>query len=359
MTKDLDTALEKFLGNDDPSSVVVAVSRTTDPTTTPFSWIGGELGAEERATTPFFIASTTKLYTNAMIFQLCDQGRLGLDDRMVDVLPGVTRLHRGRSGVDATAQITVRHLVAHTSGLPDYFQGKPPRGTGQNRRSLEDELRAGNDRSWTFEEALSQTAAMPAPFFPGPKRRALYSDTNHQVLGRIVEVVTGSTFVDAMDNMICQTLHLSNTWMYADPADHRPVPLRDGAGVLDIPLAMTSFGPDGGVVADVTDLMTFIRAFFEGALFDPSWMTIMKSDSRRINFPLKAGPGVIRFGMPRVLTPVSPRVDLIGHSGLSGAFAFLAPDHGLYFAGTVNNLAKPQRAYQLMVRLLNAAAERH
>lgn len=357
MTKELDAAFDKFIGTDDRSSVVAVVGRTSDDSTTsPFFWAGGDLGGDARTRTPFFIASTTKLYTAAMIFRLCDEQRLRIDDRIVDVLPEIGPIHRDRSGTDATSQITIGHLLAHTSGVPDYFQGKPPATTRRGGRSLEDELRAGNDQSWTFDEAISRAAAMPAPFAPGSRRRALYSDTNHQLLGRIIEVITESTYVEAMDQMICQPLALANTWMYLDPNDTRPVPLRDGDNVLPIPLAMTSFGPDGGVVADAADLMRFVRGFFEGQLFDRSWMVTMRSDSRRIQFPLRASPGVVRFLMPRVLTPVSPKVDLIGHSGLSGAFAFLAPDHDLYFAGTVNNLTKPQRPYQLMVRLLNAAA---
>jgi hypothetical protein len=54
------------------------------------------------------------------------------------------------------------------------------------------------------------------------------------------------------------------------------------------------------------------------------------------------------------MSPFTRPPDLIGHSGLSGAFAFLDTESGTYLAGTVNNVAKPSRSFQLMLRLLRA-----
>ncbi len=59
--------------------------------------------------------------------------------------------------------------------------------------------------------------------------------------------------------------------------------------------------------------------------------------------------------MPRVLTRFGA-TGLIGHSGLSGALAFLAPASGVYVNGTVNNIAKPQEGFKLMLRLGQEAA---
>ena len=92
-----------------------------------------------RARSPFFIASTTKLYTTAIVLRFVERGRLTLDDRLVDLVePGlVDRLHvlRGR---DHTARDPIRHLLRQTSGLPDYFLGRRPGGS-----TLERTIRAG------------------------------------------------------------------------------------------------------------------------------------------------------------------------------------------------------------------------
>lgn len=113
---------------------------------------------------------------------------------------------------------------------------------------------------------------------------------------------------------------------------------------------MTSFGPDGGIVSTAGDLMTFLRAFFEGGLFDRSLIEQL-ADYRRIFFPLQYGVGFARFSLPRLLGGET----MLGHSGLSGAFAFHAPGPGVFVTGTVNNIARPSRPFRLMQRLVRAA----
>ncbi len=62
-------------------------------------------------------------------------------------------------GNEYSDEITIKHLLAHTSGLADYFQGK-----GIHKKSLEDELVFGNDQFWTFEQAIERTKAMKPLF---------------------------------------------------------------------------------------------------------------------------------------------------------------------------------------------------
>jgi CubicO group peptidase (beta-lactamase class C family) len=339
----LQSVLEKAGGDSDLAGVMVRIESRDHS----FGWTGsvGELDP----TTPFFIASTTKLYTSAIVLRLADRGGLSLDGRLVDLVDaGLVRGLSVYRGTDHTDQITVRHLLAHTSGLPDYFMGKRPDG-----KTLEHKLRSGADLGWTLDEVLGTAREMGAVFPPGQAGKALYSDTNFQLLGRMIEDATGLSYHDALHREILEPLRLERTWLYTDPADTRPIPLRDGRDRLHIPKAMASFGPDGGVVATVADLMRFLRGFWEGDLFDPAILPTLKMYNR-IFYPLQYGVGFARFKLPRVYSPFAPLPELIGHSGLSGAFAFLAPDQGVYLAGTVNNLAKPGRSYRLMLRLLRA-----
>jgi CubicO group peptidase (beta-lactamase class C family) len=63
--------------------------------------------------------------------------------------------------VDYSKTITIQQLLAHTSGLPDYFQGKGPNG-----KSLEEELMSGNDQFFTFEEAIQKSKKITPLFAP-------------------------------------------------------------------------------------------------------------------------------------------------------------------------------------------------
>jgi D-alanyl-D-alanine carboxypeptidase len=320
------------------------VAKVADPANE-VEWTGARGDIE--AGSPFFIASATKLYTTAIILRLVAAGKLDLATPVVELVEGIQRLHLYK-GTDYTPRMTVRHLLSQTSGLPDYFQGKPRKGS-----SLEEELRSGSDRAWHLDDVLRISRGMGAKFPPGTPKKALYSDTNFQLLGAIIERVDGRPYAEAVDHHVVGVLGLGDTWVYVDPADDRPVSLRDGAKRADIPEAMTSFGPDGGIVATVDDLMSLLRAFFEGRLFPESFLPGLMVFNR-IFFPLQYGVGISRFRLPRVLSPLSAPPDLIGHSGLSGAFAFMDRDSGAYLAGTVNNIDKPDRSFRMMLALLRA-----
>ncbi|HEX2367897.1 MAG TPA: serine hydrolase domain-containing protein, partial [Acidimicrobiia bacterium] len=117
--RDLQLAIDRVGEEPDIAGLVVRVE-TEDKT---LVWEGsmGELDPER----PFFVASTTKLYTTAIVLRLSERGCFNLDDRLVDLVDPdlVIGLHVSR-GIDRTDQITVRHLMAQTSGLADYFGGR-------------------------------------------------------------------------------------------------------------------------------------------------------------------------------------------------------------------------------------------
>lgn len=320
------------------AGIVAAVERPA----TGLVWAGAH--GECAPDTEFFVASTTKLHTTAIVLRLAERGALRLDDRAVDVLGSrIERLHL-HDGVDRTAEITIRHLLSQTSGLADYFQTRTSGGS-----SLESTLVSGTDRGWTPDDAIELARRIGAAFPPGHRRRALYSDTNFQLLGLVIEAVAGVPYAEALQREIARPLALTRTRLYTDPADASPLPLRHGDRVLEMPKAMTSFGADGGIVSTAGELMTFLRAFFEGGLFTRSTVESLQ-DYRRIFFPLQYGVGISRFALPRLLGGT----ELIGHSGLSGAFAFRAPTEGVYVTGTVNNIATPSRSFRLMQRLVRA-----
>ncbi|MFN3198505.1 MAG: serine hydrolase domain-containing protein [Bradymonadia bacterium] len=310
------------------------------------SWSGGAGDLQPDA--PFFIASVTKLMTTALILQLIHRGELDFEDRLVDILDlDLTGLHTFK-GVDYTGEITVARLLSQTSGLADYFLGKASGGG----LTLERQVRQGQDQRWDLAQVLQWAREQGGRFAPGTPGKALYSDTNFQLLGAIIEQRTGQTYAEVLNAQIIEPLSLKQTWLYTDPEDDRPAPLRDGPAALVIPKAMVSFGPDGGIVSTSQELVVMVRAFFEGELF-PAEMLVPLQIYRRVMFPLEYGTGFMRFQLPRWMTAFQASPELLGHAGLSGAFAFCDPKYGLYFAGTVNQIARPQRAFKLLLRIHN------
>lgn len=338
--------LDKLIDNRKVHGAAVSVCRlTTSARTVQDEWIGASGNLEPGS--QFFIASTTKLMITALLRQLRHEGRLGIDDPIGQYLGAeLLRDLLIIDGVQQAPSLTIRQLMSHTSGLPDYFQRKVA------GKSLQDELFAGGDRSWTLEDVLERARGMRPAFRPGQAGRAEYSDTNYQLLGRIIEVLEGAPIAEVLQQRLFVPLGMASTYMYTDPSDTRPMALYYEQKPLPIPRAMTSFGPDGGVVSTSSDMMIFLRAFFGDTIAPSTDLDELTRTWNSIWFPFAYATGIMRFRLPRIFSPFKAQPELIGHSGLSGAFAFYAPSKGTFITGTVNQLAYPDTSFRLMLKML-------
>jgi len=71
----------------------------------------------------------------------------------------------------------------------------------------------------------------------------------------------------------------------------------------------------------------------------------------KIFFPLEYGYGLMRYKLPRFMSPFTPIPAFIGHSGASGSFLFICPDQDLYMAGTFNQINKPSAPFSLTPKI--------
>ncbi|MBI40071.1 MAG: hypothetical protein CMF59_10755 [Leptospiraceae bacterium] len=323
-----------------------------------FVWTGtygctAARGTPIKTDTPYFTASATKTFTAVAILMLHERGKLEIADSFVEYLPqlNLENLHRWK-GQDRTREIRIFQLLDHTSGLPDYFEQG---GTGSSSllRSILDD----GDRDWDLDFVLERTREMKPPFPPAPDEgngRAHYSDTNYQLLGAILESVTGSSMEQALSELIFQPLGLKNTYLYG--RDHtsldRPQPaqflFKDRW--LDIPRAMESFRTDGSLVSVPQEQIHFLRALMQGQLVSDRTLQSMQHWNS-LFFPFKYGYGLMLYQLPRIFSPFKPLPGFIGHSGASGAINYYCADLDLYVAGTVNQLAYRSLAFQWMSRI--------
>jgi D-alanyl-D-alanine carboxypeptidase len=295
----------------------------------------------------FFIASTSKLFTTAVILNLISQGKLGFNDKIHSYLDQdiMHKLHVFK-GTDYSDILTITHLLAHTSGLSDYFLQKD-----ENGNSIVSEITIGKDRYLPFEEIIRYSKSLDQLFAPGTKGKAYYSDTNYQLLGKIIENITGKNMSENYNELIIKPLNLNYTYLYTDINDQKPMTLYFKDKELHIPKAMSSFGPDGGLVSTSQETMTFLEAFFSGKLFPVNYIDGLKKWNK-IFFPMQSGVGIHRFRLPWIFDPFRKIPDLIGHSGLSGALAFYSPERDLYITGTVNQTAYNDLSFKVSIKMI-------
>lgn len=166
----------------------------------------------------FRICSMTKAVTSVAIMQLYEQGKLGIDDPVHDyiaafkktqVLDTFNEKDSTYTTVPLKSPLTIRHLLTHTSGIAygDFFPGKIKAVYAKNNM-----LGVGlSHSSWTTEEFINRLAAVPLAFQPG--ERFLYG-LNMDVLGRIVEVVSGEKLKDYFNKHIFEPLGMKDTYFY-------------------------------------------------------------------------------------------------------------------------------------------------
>jgi CubicO group peptidase (beta-lactamase class C family) len=350
----LAATLEKYDARPDTGAVRFALESPSRG----WSWDWASPAAAVPPRTPgfagqYFIASTTKLYVAALVMQLRAEGRLDLRAPAADYLDPalLERIHELR-GVDSSMRITVEELLAHTSGIADYFEQRRADGTTQIGRALE------HDFSWTLDDVLRITRDELEPrFAPSARGKAFYSDTNYQLLGALIEAMTGQTYEEALRARILVPLGLESTYPFTLETSVRYADVDAmlyGTRPIVIPRAMASVRADGGIVSTARDGIVFLEAFMGGRLFPAEYLDEMQRRWNPIFRPLEYGVGLMRFALPRYYTLGRRVPPMIGHSGASGAVLYYVSDLDLRISGTVNQVKKRSLSYNLLARLVMA-----
>jgi D-alanyl-D-alanine carboxypeptidase len=304
--------------------------------------------------TPIFIASITKLYTAAAIMRLYEQGALALDDPMSKYLPddlirGI-HIYQGR---DYSYEITVEQLLAHTSGIADYFDEKPSGG-----QSAFEMMVADPGRVWAVDETIARARDDLQPHFK-PGTDASYADTNYQLLGKIIEAVTGKPLQEVYKEFFFRPLNLKHTWLVGRSEPQ----VTSSVGPADVfynDINITKIGSnganwaDGGIVSTPAEMVVFLKALNEGKIVGKDTLQLMHNWHPLRGLPFEYGFGTMRFVLPSFINSILKVPPVWGHSGSTGSFLYYAPDLDLYMAGTTNNVADQRAPLMLMIRVMMA-----
>jgi CubicO group peptidase (beta-lactamase class C family) len=136
--------------------------------------------------TVYRIGSLTKQFTATAVMMLVEQGKLAVDDRIEAHLPDLP---------PAWAAVTVRQLLSHTSGIPDYTE--------------REDMAAFRLTPHTPAQIVGQVAAAPPQFSPGAQYR--YSNTNYVLLGMLVEKLSGQTLAEYLADHVFTPLGMTHT----------------------------------------------------------------------------------------------------------------------------------------------------
>ena len=210
-------------------------------------WRDIERRAPMETDTLFRIASMTKAVTSAAAMQLYESGALMLDDPVSRYLPAFASVEVLASGgglAPPARPVTIRHLLTHTSGLSYRFLAPPQLATRYIEAGITDGLAQAPG---TVGEMVDRLATLPLLHQPGA--RFTYS-LGVDVLGRVVEVVSGRSLADYMRDEIFEPLGMVDTGFFRDPAvaDRYAAVYAPGAdGLVEVPADPVT-SPDGRTV---------------------------------------------------------------------------------------------------------------
>ncbi|WP_201023295.1 serine hydrolase domain-containing protein [Serinicoccus chungangensis] len=220
-----------------------------------------ETGAAATPDSLWQIGSISKVWTATLVLQLVDEGHLQLDQRVVEVLPDFTLVDEA-----AAAEITVRQLLAHTSGMDGDVFTDTGRGDDCVARYLE---QAGT---------IGQNHPVGATWS--------YCNSGYVVLGAIVEKVTGQTWDGALRSRIIEPLGLTHTTTLPEETMLRAAAIGHVGTPGEAPhptpqlLLPRSMGPAGLISSRVHDLLCFTRAHLAGGVA-PDGRRLLSEDAAR------------------------------------------------------------------------------
>ena len=299
-------------------------------------WSGAAGLADVEAATPmkpdnqFRAGSLTKPFISVVVLQLVEEGQFSLDDPMTSVLPESVTAKFANSD-----EITVRMLLSHTGGMPEFLDLAMPH------------IVADLQRVWQDDEWLDFAAAQEPLFAPGEAQG--YSNTDYILLGLVIEQATGQTWREEVRERIFEPLKLENT-LLPEPGDISSPPNQAhgyvdlGAGLVDVTAAgvdpsMASASGGQALITTTEDLDRFLKVLLAGELFQNA--ETLEEMQTFVPWPEGAflSTWVKGYGLGLMKVVYPGGIEAIGHSGTSADFAsfvYHLPDQGITISGAVN-----------------------
>ncbi|MDG4716550.1 serine hydrolase domain-containing protein [Winogradskyella marincola] len=299
---------------------------------------------------PFYTASITKMFTATAIGILKDRKQLNFEDKITRYLPDslITNLHV-LDGKDYSKELTIAHLLQHTSGLPDYFTGS----TNDGSQNIINQLLMNPNKLWSAEEMIQFSKEKMTPhFIPGEGYH--YTDTEYVLLALIIENVSGLSLDYFFQQNIFQPIKMNSSYinLKSKAIDNKLPVVKFYASQYELS-SLKSLSADwggGGLVSTTHDLIAFLKAYNTDKIVKKDTRLAMQNwvnETKGMNY----GFGIRQVSIGE-LTNTESDLQFIGHSGSTASFLWYCPQLDTYISGTFNQLEASKSALVLVLDIL-------
>lgn len=300
---------DKFSGS-------VLVAKNAKPVLTYSAGLANrEKGIPNGIDTKFNLGSANKMFTGVAVAQLVEVGKLGFQDPVGKYMPDYPNQ-------TVREQVTIHHLLTHTSGLGSFID-----------TNIRDELLAAREKLKTIADVLTLFKNRPLSH---PIGELHYSSDGYEVLGAVIEAISGQNYYDFIREHIYKPANMPNSDSYEiDPhnprtdiaigythRDPRTDKMLDGERFDNFGLNLLKGTAGGSGYSTCPDLLNFTQALLDHKLLSPEMTELVMSpkvnDGSKGNqnkyqgygFQIFEIDGVTRVGHPGRFAGVNARIDM-------------------------------------------------
>jgi D-alanyl-D-alanine carboxypeptidase len=309
---------------------------------------------------PYYIASIGKVFTSVIIGQMVEKNLISYEDKVLDILGSsiVDGLHTYK-GINYAGEVTIRHLLNHTSGIGDYFSDKPIQG-----KSMLDKILESPYQHYSPLEIVQWSKTNIKPRFK-PGKGFHYSDTGYHLLGLVIEKILEMPLHEIMEKNIFSPLKMINT-VFASYEKQEKI---DEGSICDVYWGeknvkdFSIFKDDfagGGIITTSSDLLLFFKAVINHQIIQESTLAQMTNWSRYSSFKfigIAYGLGLMYLKSTPLLFP--KKFSSFGHIGSIGSFMFYNPTTKTYLIGSVNRFQYHRKSMNIMFNALKLIMREH
>ncbi|MCC6287970.1 MAG: serine hydrolase [Chitinophagaceae bacterium] len=268
----------------------------------------------------FSLASVSKIFTSTAILQLKEKGNLKLDDLVTKYFPDFPY-----------SEITIRHLLTHTSGLPEI-------------EIFRQQVKENPNRVFTNKDFLPTLKKINQPLSFKPNDKYQYTNANYILLALLVEKISGLTFQEYLQKNIFSPAKMTSTYFQKDITQmenkNRVVdydyPFLFSAEPENVDsvkkykvrmLNLSGFVGNGNIISTTGDMLKFDQALYTSKLITQASLTEAFTPNKLNNGQLTQtvfGGEKASYGLGWFIASDSSKGKIVGHTGgVPGALSIL------------------------------------
>jgi D-alanyl-D-alanine carboxypeptidase len=295
----------------------------------------------------FHSASVGKVFCATLIMMAIEEQKINLDTNISTLIEAqwLTDLFVYK-GVDYQNEVTIEHLLSHTSGVNDYFEGKT-----KNHPSFISDVMSDKTHLYTPYELLDFTKKHQTAV-SAPGKRFLYSDTGYVLLGLILEKLYDQSYAKVLRDQIIDPLDLKDTALcfYDTRFDKNTLAPIIFKGIdMHLENSLSCDFAGGGLQTTTQDLAAFLKGLFSEKLINKASLKRMMNMKHSFHGIMRYGLGMIEVSFQRLVPWMRKYPLLYGGLGSLSVHAFYDPKHDDVYIINLGDASKMRLSFMVLV----------